>query len=89
MDENNIIIRRKFGSLLLKVLTRLQKKLKKSQIKSALRTFILELFPDISPDLIPNTSDLKEMFEAIRRNQLWSFMNYFPLKLVQNHYLFV
>ena len=77
-----MIIMRKFGNLLLKVRTRLQKKLKKSQIKSDLRTFILELFPTISPDLIPNTSDLKEIFEAIRRNQLWSVINYFPLEQI-------
>ena len=77
-----MIIMRKFGNLLLKVRTRLQKKLKKSQIKSDLRTFILELFPDISPDLIPDTSDLKKIFEAIRHDQLWSFMNYFPLEQI-------
>ena len=80
--QNNMIIRRKFGNLLLKVLTTLQKKLKKSQIKSTLRTFILGLFPDISPDLIPNTSDLKEIFEAASRNHLWSFINYFPLEQI-------
>ena len=74
-------IQGKFENLLQNVREYLQKKLKKNKIKD-LRLFILQLFPDISPDLIPSSSDLNEIFEAMRRNRLWNYMNYFSLEQI-------
>ena len=76
--QNLMVIQGKFGNLLQIIRKYLQKKLKKKNIKD-LRLFILQLFPDISPDLIPNSSNLNEIFEAMRCNRLWSYMNYFSL----------
>ena len=79
--QNIMVIQGKFGKLLQTVRKYLQKKMKKNKIKD-LRLFILQLFPDISPDLIPNSSNLNEIFEAMRHNRLWSFMNYFSLEQI-------
>ena len=80
-EQNIMVIQGKFAKLLQIVREYLQKKIKKSKINN-LRQFILQLFPDISPDLIPNSSDVNEIFEAVRRNRLWSYMNYFPLEQI-------
>ena len=77
-----MVIQGKFAKLLQIVRKYLQKKMSEDQIKDDLRLFILELFPDISPDLIPNSSNLKEIFEAMRRNRLWNYMNYFSLEQI-------
>ena len=79
--QNLMVIQGKFGNLLQIIRKYLQKKLKKKKIKD-LRLFILQLFPDISPDLIPKSSDLNEIFEAMRCNRLWSYMNYFSLEQI-------
>ena len=80
--QNIMVIQGKFGNLVLIVRKYLHKKLKKNKIKD-LRLFILSLYPDISsPDLIPVTSDLNTIFEAMGCNQLWSYMNYFPLEQI-------
>ena len=76
-----ILIQEKFENLLQMVREYLQKNMKRRKIKK-IRLFILELFPDISPDLIPNSSNLNEIFEAMRRNRLWSYMNYFALEQI-------
>ena len=89
MDESTsqsiVKIQGKFETLFQTVHNYLQKKMKKHKIVD-LRLFILELFPDISPDLIPNSSDLNEIFEAMRRNRLWSYMNYFSLEQIVNRF---
>ena len=81
-EQNIMVIQGRFAKLLLKVRTTLKNKLKEDQIKSEFRPFILELFPNISNDLIPNCSDLDEIFEAMRRNRLWNFMNYYSLEQI-------
>ena len=83
--QSIVKIHEKFESLLQTAREYLQKKMKKHKIED-LRLFILELFPDISPDLIPNSSDLNEIFEAMRRNRLWSYMNYFSLEQIVNRF---
>ena len=80
--QNIMVIQGKFAKLLQNVRANLQKKLKEDQIKGDLRLFILELFPNISPDLIPISSDLTEIFEAVRRHGLWSYINYFSLEQI-------
>ena len=81
-NQNIMVIQGKFANLLQTVRNYLQRKMKEDQIKGDLRQFILQLFPDISSDLIPNTSDLIVLFEAMRNNRLWSYMNYFPLEQI-------
>ena len=76
--QNIMVIKGKFAKLLQTVREYLQKTMNEDKIK-ALRLFILDLFPDIS---IPNSSDPNEIFEAMRCNRLWSYMNYFPLEQI-------
>ena len=79
--QSIVEIHEKFENLLRMVCECLQKKMKRRKIKK-IRLFILELFSDISPDLIPNSSNLNEIFEAMRRNRLWSYTNYFSLEQI-------
>ena len=83
--QNVMVIQGKFATLLETVRKYLQKKMKKKKMKD-LRLFILQLFPDISPDVIPKSSDLNEIFEAMRCNRLWSYMNYFSLEQIVKHF---
>ena len=75
---NIMKIKGKFAQVLRTVREYLQKTMNEDERKS-LRLFILDLFPDIS---IPDPSDPNEIFEAIRNNRLWSYMNYSLLELI-------
>ena len=83
--QNMVEIQRKFAKLLQMVYDYLQEKMKKDQIKN-FRLFILDLFPNISPEVIPKSSDLNEIFEAMRCNRLWSYMNYFSLEQIVKNF---
>ena len=58
----------------------LQEKLSKKEIKEKLHLFLTTIIPRESSQCLPKSSDLKKIFEAMTRNDLWNYSNYFPLE---------
>ena len=84
--RNLTIIKGKFESLRQTVCEKLEKKLTNVEVKDKLRPHLLSVLPPKAEDCIPNSSDVREIFEAMRRNELCDYMNYFPLESLIEHF---
>ena len=78
--RNLIIIKEKFMKLQQNACKVLQVKLSKKEIKEKLHLFLTTIIPRESSQCLPKSSDLKKIFEAMTRNDLWNHHNYFPLE---------
>ena len=78
--RNLTIIKDKFECLRQNICKRLQDKLTERDVKDKLRPRLLTHIPREAEDFIPISTDLNEIFEAMRHHELWDHMNYFPLE---------
>ena len=84
--RNLTVIKGKFESLRQTVCEKLEEKLTNAEVKDKLRPHLLSVLPPKAEDCIPNSSDVREILEAMRRNELCDYMNYFPLESLIEHF---
>ena len=74
------MIKKKFTKLQQNACKVLQEKLSEKEIKENLRQSLIDLIPREFVECLPNSSDLMKIFQAMTRNDLWNYSNYFPLE---------
>ena len=80
------MIKGKFESLRQIVCEKLKKKLTAAEVKDNLRPYLLSVLTFKAEDCIPKSSDVKEIFEAMRRNEVCDYWTYFPLESLIEHF---
>ena len=83
--RNELLIKGKFASLLKFVEKKLQERLGKEKIKHELRLFVIRLL-NLPESSIPISSNVVEIFEAVRSLDLLSYWNFYPLEEVIKHF---
>ena len=78
--RNLIMIKKKFTKLQQNACKVLQEKLSEKEIMENLHQSLTALIPREIVECLPNSSDLMKIFQAMTRNDLWNYSNYFPLE---------